>query len=58
MNPLRAIMNRLFRRRPEDISDTIADARRAAEAMNRTTPHNPDALEADLRYLAGGPGTP
>jgi hypothetical protein len=50
---------KLWRTRPKaSVAATIAEARKASEAMQRPTRHNPDAPDADLRYIAGGPLTP
>ena len=53
MNPLRAVANRLRQRRMYSVRETIAKARKASDAMKRTTPHNPEGPDADLRYIPG-----
>lgn len=58
MNWLRSVTDRLARRKPRSVRDTIAEARKASDGIKRTTRHNPEGPDADLRYTPAGPGGP
>ena len=51
-------LRRMFGRTDNSVSETLARARAAADAMNRPVRHNPESPDADLRYAAGGFGSP